>query len=1141
MIKLHFGSELTQFLDSILHNFKKLAQKSWAQSMNPPTLIAGSPLIQKWLSQKLAEENGIVMGLQVQRLEASIWNILVQDDSNLLTVDSLEPILLRIMRDKVEGAEDTDPVWGNLRSYLYKDGQIEVEKWVQLAKKWSRSFLEYELNRPAAGSDPGLLAKWARGELYFTKETANDPCQRVEKTQMALWQCLVDELQNQNLPLKSLPMLWDENRKLGFPKLSQSSDKPKWIVVGLPGLSHFHRNALMELGGLIDLEIYLLNPCAEFWEDLDTRRTTKKLRKIPKLNSEQYGESDLKALYPELEADQKLLELWGAADKENLILWGQVSDDLEFEKDPLIESELLLHRVQNLVLTRQNNLENKIPQPEIAQDSSLFLIEAPTRVRELETIRDLALGMMDPAHPLHVPGLAARDFCLLLPDLGAYQVALEQSFLQGSSMYRLPVFIWKGLGKNSLVSALLNDWLALIQGEFQRGKVFKFLQNPLVLSKLGLERAGLAEWENWASQLNLYRGFDQNHRQQLGDHEAIEIHTWQYAFDRMIAGWLAQTTLDFGDQEVHPWKASVLDNRENMAKMISEVSKLHHSLVRLRTMFESAAKFDKSIAISEISNWIDLEKLDFKEEQIWDQWLQSLDGLELQDTVDSELFCSWTRGHLQEELEADLLKYTGSMLIAPLRMGHILPHKVIFLAGLGSDFPGQVQKSSMDLLMHNRILGDMDPVKNSQAAFLHALLAAKNKLILSYNAQNIQKDEVLYPSSVITELDTYLSEAVFGDSKSGLPRLRVRLLNRDPQNLQADSITFNYDKSLVDALCSKPTNHEIARTPWRQGDLQLRDLAEFIKSPLDYRLRRGLGLYDEETEDSTLIENEPLAWDNMQKAVLLKQTALRIFTDPDIKSAMQEDRLDDFDLETIIDALIQDQRIEGLLAEGYFENAQMKTIKEFAQQCLEHLKALGILFPDHQWIGREHEFWAQKFPAHIEVDLGDSKVKLSAELPEFALYSAQNQSLVLLNITGSKNGEEKLLLPGLQSLWIRQHWPHKLSYLQIGQEDLKIYTQTLDPQTAKEQIELLVREERSYEISPSNQHLPFAPCWKFKSKELDKDELLEKIEGDHSGYYPNQAVQLVNPEIPDEHKMIFERRTQGLFTEQKLTEVPTND
>lgn len=1128
MIKLHFGSELSQFFKSILHQFRHSAQAAWEQTLAPPTLIAGTPLIQRWLSQKMAEQNGIVVGLQVQRLEAALWRILQKPpEYQLLNVDALEPILLQLIADKVSPDKTQDPQWEDLQAYLCPQGELEIEKWVQLAKKWARSYLEYELNRPSAGRDPGLLATWAKNQSYFNFE-ADNPSARVEQTQKALWFEL-DQILKRDYPhYQSLPQLWEHNRKLGFPELPQIQKHGPWMIVGLPGLSHFHRNALFELGQNLDMDVYLLNPCAEFWEDLQTRRKTRKLVGVPKLQEPDYQASALDELYPQMEADQKLLQLWGGADKENLLLWGQLSEDLEFESRPEIHGQGVLQQVQNLILNRESTAQRRVPRPQVQEDSSLVILEAPSQIREMESIRDLALGMLDPSHPLYQPGLKTSDCCVLIPDLPAYQVALEQSFLQGSSLNRLPVFIWQGQGKSSQVGAFLMQWMELLQSEFPRGKVFKFLQNPLVLSKLRMDRSLLSEWEDWAEQLHLYRGFDSHHRKELGDHEPIDIHTWQYAFDRIIAGWMGLIPLELGSQTIYPWKGSVLDNKDNTARMIDEISRLYHSLQNLSHSLAQGV-FDKSLVIEEVSQWLDLERLDYKEEQIWSMWLRSLDGLERCTPMNMDLFCTWSRNHLEEELEMDLLKYTGSMLIAPLKMGHVLPYKVIFLAGMGPEFPGQLQKNSMDLLKHKRILGDMDPVKNSQAAFLHCLLSAQDRLILSYTASNIQKDEILYPSSVLTELDRFVIEALWNDGeKEGLPRIKAKLLSRDPEHLQPQSLSYSYDKSLLEAM-SKPLSEVKAHSgPWRSGGVQLRDLASFLKSPLDHRLRRGLGLYDQEESDSTLIEDEPLGWEAKAKGSHFKELALELFQACQ-KQGSTLQALAESKAQEVLEFQINRLKREGKMAESYFAQSQIKALQSFGQTLLDHLKSLAQMYPQAQWLGAEDPFWTQFYPAQMCVELDPQTPQiLSSSIPEFALWAQEQNQVILLSVTGSDHKYDKIVDIWLSSLWLRSHWEGKIDYVQIGKgTQLQNYSLNLDSKAARAHLEFLLHEERSFERSPSHQHMPMAPCIKLLNKNLSRVLLQEALEDEHSGYYPSSYLQLVEPRIPDHVQTLLSQRFQG--------------
>jgi exodeoxyribonuclease V gamma subunit len=110
---------------------------------------------------------------------------------------------------------------------------------------------------------------------------------------------------------------------------------------------------LLEISRSRDIFIYLLNPCSEFWEDVDTTRRKRGKRSwsfpenpnppISKLESRDYNSDHLD--YNSTTPDHPLLELWGRSGKENITLWCQAAqynfDFIMPDNDPVPPSRLM--------------------------------------------------------------------------------------------------------------------------------------------------------------------------------------------------------------------------------------------------------------------------------------------------------------------------------------------------------------------------------------------------------------------------------------------------------------------------------------------------------------------------------------------------------------------------------------------------------------------------------------------------------------------------------------------------------------------------------------------------------------------------------------------------------------------------------
>ena len=116
--------------------------------------------------------------------------------------------------------------------------------------------------------------------------------------------------------------------------VSRSKTAPLHIF-GVSYLSRFHQNALTEyLAKLRDIHVYTLNPCMEFWEDVQSLGEAKySVRRSLESNRHLFGNkkslSESEIMKGELfqhEDENPFLQAWGRPGRENIKLLNQWSD-----------------------------------------------------------------------------------------------------------------------------------------------------------------------------------------------------------------------------------------------------------------------------------------------------------------------------------------------------------------------------------------------------------------------------------------------------------------------------------------------------------------------------------------------------------------------------------------------------------------------------------------------------------------------------------------------------------------------------------------------------------------------------------------------------------------------------------------------
>jgi hypothetical protein len=818
----------------------------------------------QWLKRRLASRGRTLLNPSIVGLETFLWNALEPDPGErILRVEALRHAVSRCLEPALlDRSAFEEPA-----RYLRRGGgSIDPGRRAQLAREMARLFLEYEYNRPSVHDGDrwvrdGIDRRWP--DRTWFGEDADAPGEAWQRN-------LHGAVFGPEGPLAvsgwlGLPRLHRLRREAG----RETSGGPAFLL-SVDKTSHFHRNLLLEISRRRDLHLFLVNPCMEFWEDLDTsrRRIRRKPSPLPfrRLTGDDYLSPELPAGFWAPETDPPLLRLWGRTARENTVLWSQAADH-DFEDhsvDPLDEDASLLRSLQSCLLRRDPGPllapARGIPLPD---DGSLRILAAPEPLREWEAVRDAVLQWLS-----EDPRRRPSDAVVLLPDPEARIHEIESVFgsLPPGDPGRLPWAVLGARGGSSTWSSGSRLLWELWKEGLDRGRVLSLSRNPLALRRRCLTESDIAPWSRWISGTGTLSAWDRAERISRGESPdlASEAHTFRAGILRLAAAALTDEPIDLGwpsaGGPTPPWRDRDASDPQALDRFLSFCDDLHRDLEgppdgSLQAM---ARRF-----LSLCDAWLDPSG-DAVEEARRREFADAVEALGLRgpDAVDPAEFGEVLESLLDAELPGSSSAFGGALTFVPLRPGHVLPHGLVVVAGLDESFPGEPRTGSLDLLQRHRILGDPDPVADNRHAFLLALLSARERLVLSWTARDLRKDVVRPPSAVVLELETALREGFLGGPPGETPlRRSVPLLARTGGALEGDPPAWevpSWDpadrtESVQDPGGSVPVP--------RTASPDLDDLRVFLESPYLSRVRgRGWsGPDDDEDEDrSPLFPGTPV-------------------------------------------------------------------------------------------------------------------------------------------------------------------------------------------------------------------------------------------------------------------------------------------
>jgi exodeoxyribonuclease V gamma subunit len=549
-------------------------------------------------------------------------------------------------------------------------------------------------------------------------------------------------------------------------------------VFGLSYMAPGYHRMLAALARTREVRIYTLNPCREFWEDVETagelrRRLRRSGGAFPRrAEARQPGLAlDDDPLGLTSEGEMLALRLWGRPGRENVRLLNQLTDgDFEGRFAAADRRQgppgTLLERLQRDVVDRVARSEP----PALTSDGSVAVLRCPGLRRELEVVAGEIWRLVRAD-----PGLELRDIAVVVPE-GRKELYLPQVAAVFGEACELPhsvVDLPVG-GRHRLGEAALM-LLALPTGSFSRSELLPLLTHPSLMARF--PEASPSHWLRLCDELGIVHGAD--HRDHAGTYIDRDLLNWDQGLRRLALGALMagprsgdETPVRLGEDHYLP-----ADLPPDAARSALDFALLARSLLADARFAAGhpASDGEGPPARRPLPEWLELIRslwssylipADDEEQALLVRCLAVLDELEEVQIVGRDGVQAVpyeVAAELAERALGGLGGARGQYLARGVQVASFLPmraipFRVIFVLGLGHGmFPAAVRRPELDLRQARRAPGDVSPREQDLYLFLETLLSARERLVLSYVARDELTGEPLPPSSVLLELRELLA------------------------------------------------------------------------------------------------------------------------------------------------------------------------------------------------------------------------------------------------------------------------------------------------------------------------------------------------------------------------------------------------
>ncbi len=611
---------------------------------------------------------------------------------------------------------------------------------------------------------------------------------------------------------------------------------PRLSLFGLTRLPAAQLHVLRALAEHRDVHLFLLHPSPALWERI-AEAAPNVVRRA----------EDPTVTWPR----NRLLASWGQDSRELQLVLG--AEIVTHEHPVEHRTDTQLSRLQAAVR------EDRVPDPGAA-DGSIEVHSCHGRARQVEVLRDAILQRL-----AEDPTLEPRDVIVMCPDIEAFAPLIGATFGaeedEDELDDRLPDLrvrlADRSLRQTNPILGVVARMLELAGQRLTASQVIDFANREPVRRRFRLDDDDIARFEDWVAESGIRWGLDAEHRAPFKLSQ-LPAGTWRAGLDRLLVGVTMnedERRLFGGVLPLDDVDSGAIDLAGRLAELIDRLQAVIDALHGPQTVAAWAKALadaaDALTATAPLEAWQRSE-------------LQRL----LTDVVNeaaghgATLALPEIRALLAERLQGRPTRAnfrTGHLTICTLVPMRSVPHRVVCLLGLDDGtFPRKAPRDGDDLLLADPHVGDRDTRTEDRQLLLDALLAAQDRLIITYTGNDERTNIERPPAVPVGELLDVVGREVV---------VKHPLQPFDPRNFSGarrsfDRVMLEGARSLA-GVRAEPRAFLLAPLPAREpAPLALDDLVRFVQHPVRAFLRQRLGIsvgdYSDELGDALPVELDAL-------------------------------------------------------------------------------------------------------------------------------------------------------------------------------------------------------------------------------------------------------------------------------------------
>lgn len=815
-------------------------------------VLVQSKGMERWLSMEMARRHGICANIRFPYPIHFVNTLYKEIRPDLPDHSPYEPIIMLWDIMHILPSLLDHPAFQAIKAYL--EGGKNNLKQFQLSVRVADLFDQYLLFRP------DMVLRWDRG--------------LEDHWQAILWR----ELVNRKGTIHRAALHDTFVRAMRDSHIEFKSVHERISIFGISALPPFHMQIFKALSSIIEVHLFLMNPCREFWADIVSDREMNRY-----LKGRKGGEIPPGELY--LEAGNRLLASMGALGREFFHMIGEMDcEEVSTFEDPGDTS--LLAAIQSDILNlRERRSTGSLPFPE--SDDSLQVHSCHSPVREIEVLQDSLLALI-----ADNPNVRPDDILVMIPDIELYAPFIQAVFsIPPDDSRWLPFSIAdRGLLHESGFIDTFLRLLDLAGSRFGVSGVLDLLETDAVLLKFSITEEDLALIHHWIRETGIRWGIDAQNKESM-ELPAYPWNTWRSGLDRMLLGYAMPAV---SEDELFMGILPFNDIEGGSTEILGHFLHFTETLFRYMAVLEEKKSLNEwgAFLIEILEAFFTDDDNHLRDMQAIRRVMHDLPDIQASsgfaEKIGLDVIKAWLKQNLKEKgFGAGFL--TGGVTFCTILPMRSIPFKVICLIGMNDDsYPRQSRKLGFDLMAASPRIGDRSRRMDDRYLFLEAILSARQKLHISYVGQSMKDNSPHPPSVLVSELLDYIGEG-FGEAVREGIVIHHRLQAFSPAYFTSEGKLFSYSTENLRAAQSAvsipretapfiPTGLSEPEEEWKT--IELEALNHFFANPARFLLRRRLGIYLSE-DPPIMDENEPFELSKLEQYDIKEELVARALNNTD--------------------------------------------------------------------------------------------------------------------------------------------------------------------------------------------------------------------------------------------------------------------